>query len=208
MSETEEGKVDSETKSTLATSQKLIIMTTINLSLNCPPPFIYSEETRNSAGSRWPRWIKDFELYMTGVNLVEAKQQKAVLLHVAGEAVRDIYYADESTADGYDEVKEKLNKHFNPMKHIDFHIFQFGEIKQYEDESMSDFVVRLRKAAVLCEFKTATDSEIKRQIIRGCKSKALKENILMKASITLTEIMEQALTSETVRQGKHNTRWW
>ena len=76
--------------------------TTVNISLNCPAQFDYSDESRHTAGSRWPRWIKVFEFYMAGVNLVEPRQQKAVLLHVAGYAVSDIYYTN----------YEKKNYHF------------------------------------------------------------------------------------------------
>jgi len=101
--------------------------------------------------------------------------------------------------DEYNDVIEKLNKHFNPMKHVDFHIYQFGEMKQGENESMADFVVKLRKAAVLCEFNASADAEIKRQIIRGCKSKNLKEKILEKTTINLKEILELAITNETIK---------
>jgi hypothetical protein len=53
------------------------------------------------------------------------------------------------------------------MRHVDFHIYQFGVMKQGENESMADFVVKMRKAAVLRELNANADAKIKRQIIRG-----------------------------------------
>ena len=169
-----------------------------SISLNSPQPFEYSDESKHTAGTRWAKWIRDFDLYLKATDLECPEQRMAVLLHVAGEAVRDIYYTKAEETDKYDEVCEKLNKHFNPMKHIDFNIYQFGQMIQGDNESMDDFVVRLRKAAALCEFANV-DSEIKRQIIRACKSKRLTERILEKPTITLAEIMELSRTTEAVQ---------
>ncbi len=69
-----------------------------------------------------------------------------MLLHIAGEAVRDIYYAQAKATDAYKDVRAILEGHFNPMKNIDYKIFMFGQLKQNEHESIDDFVVRLRKS--------------------------------------------------------------
>jgi hypothetical protein len=71
---------------TTTTSKKTI-------SLENPRPFDYNDETRGSAGLRWPKWIRDFELFLIGTNIDDDGQKIAVLLHIVGEAVRDIYYA-------------------------------------------------------------------------------------------------------------------
>ena len=47
------------------------------------------------------------------------------------------------------------------MKNLDFEIFNFGQIKQRDLESVDDFVIRLRASAVKCEFADK-DAEIKK----------------------------------------------
>ena len=146
-----------------------------NISLTCPGPFSYDDETRMTAGIRWATWIKELELYMEASNIDHKPQMKAILLHVVGRAARDIYYAKANAGDDYDTVKRCLTSHFDPLINVEFEIFKFGEMRQRETESLDDFVVRLRAAAQLCRF-TDIDNEIKKQVVRSCSSTKLRQS--------------------------------
>ena len=112
-------------------------------------------------------------MFLVASGVKDGAQKKAVLLFVAGSEVRRIYSTlDPKDADDYDEVIKKLKAHFTPLKNLDYETFAFSQMSQRDGESLDEFVVRLRVAAVRCEF-TATDSEIKRQIIIGCISTKL-----------------------------------
>ena len=76
----------------------------VTISLNCPAAFGYDDESRATAGSRWPVWIRDFELFADGSGITDMKQRKAILLHVVGRAAREIYYTLKKDTDDYDAV--------------------------------------------------------------------------------------------------------
>jgi hypothetical protein len=52
------------------------------VNLESPRPFSYDDESKGSAGVRWPRGLKDFELFLVGSNIDDKDQKKAILLHV------------------------------------------------------------------------------------------------------------------------------
>ena len=169
----------------------------VTISLNCPAAFSYDDESRSTAGSRWPVWIRVFELFADGSGITDAQQKKAILLHVVGRAAREIYFTLKKDTDDYNAVVKVFKDYFAPLKNVDYEIFNFGLMRQRESESVDDFIVRLRVAADKCEFKDV-DGEIKKMVIAGCKSIRLKELILGQAGITLTDIQTKARAIEAV----------
>ena len=156
---------------------------------------MYDDESRHTAGTRWPQWLRDFELFLVGSGVVDEGQKKAILLYVVGSAAREVYYTLKKDDDDYKAVKKVFGDYFMPLKNLDYEIFSFGQLRQRETESMDDFIVRLRVAAGKCEFANA-DQEIKKQIIAGCKSVKLKEHILAQQGMALADIQTKARMSE------------
>ena len=160
----------------------------VTVSLQSPREFLYDDESKATAGTRWSKWIRDFETFIVGSGIENDGQIKAILLHVVGDRAADIYATlGKPATDSYGDVKAVFETHFKPMKNLAYEVFMFGEMRQKEQESLDDFVVRLRAQAVLCEFSVGEiDKEIIRMVIRGCKSVPFKEKILReKATVTL-----------------------
>jgi len=53
-------------------------------------PFI-SDNDPTSVSRRWKRWSDRFDNLMTAMNITDKARKKALLLHLAGEAVYDIF---------------------------------------------------------------------------------------------------------------------
>ena len=53
------------------------------------PPFNFNEDP-TTAGTRWTKWVKRFELLMTGMGINDNERKKALLLHYIGEETYDI----------------------------------------------------------------------------------------------------------------------
>ena len=162
-----------------------------------PTEFQYDDESRGTAATRWTVWIRDFEVFMIAAGINKGAQKKATLLHVVGKAARDIYYSKAEDDDTYNDVKDTLVDHFTPLRNVDFEIYKFSQLKQREQKTFDDFMVRLRETAARCDF-TDTPAQLKRQIITGCKSLKLKEHILNTAAITIDQITQRARTEEVV----------
>ena len=169
----------------------------VSMTLLGPGEFPYNDELRGTAGTRWPVWVRDFELYLEGSGVKDAGQKKSLLLYTMGTAAREIYFTIKGGSDDYAAVKKAMSTYFAPLKNLDYEIFVFSQMRQRESESLDDFVIRLRVAAARCEFATgAVDGEIKRQVICGCQSARLKEKILSKPGAALDDILTLARLGE------------
>ena len=71
---------------------------------------------------RWTIWHSEFELFCAASGIKEAKQQRALLLHLAGTGIREIFRSMPDEKKGEDKEYEKamdaLTEHFQPKKNI------------------------------------------------------------------------------------------
>ena len=163
-----------------------------------PREFAYDDESRATAGVRWPRWARDFETYLLAIGAQEDSQRKAILLHTIGDAAREVYYAiaQDPDKDGYQATKMALSNHFEPLKNTALEVHRFERLVQGPDETISDYVVRLRAAAARCGFEDPKN-EIKRRLISGCRSSELMR-ALIKGDLELEKILEDARADEAI----------
>ena len=91
-----------------------------------------------------------------------------LLLHTAGEEVQDICATLADTGATYDEAVSALNAHFQPQINNTFQRHVFRRECQKADETVSQFVIRLRKLAQHCKFGAHTDAFIRDQVVDRC----------------------------------------
>ena len=60
----------------------------IALNLAAPTAFRLDDENRSTAGTRWPEWCSELEMFLVASGVKDGAQKKAVLLFVAGSEVR------------------------------------------------------------------------------------------------------------------------
>ena len=156
-------------------------------------PFDCSETAGISA--RWERWLRAFELFATGKAVKNIDQKKALLLHTAGLNVQDIYLTltEEEGSDSYQKAKATLNKYFKPQANVPYERLCFRETSQLANETVEQFVTRLRQKAQTCEFGDAAtvDEQIRDQVISKCLSHELRRKLLQKGrNLTLPQLSE------------------
>lgn len=156
---------------------------------------------QGSVFPRWERWLRAVELYFTGKNVTAPKQKKALLLHFGGFELQDVFYAipgaDTVAAeeDAYDKTRTALNDYFKPKTNKTYERHIFRGLAQRDEETMNQFVTRLRQQAKNCEF-VSIDEEIKDQIVEKCRSVKVKKRILEQGDMTLNQVIEMAQAHE------------
>ena len=145
------------------------------LNVNPIAPFHCGEAA--GIGERWTRWLRSFELYLTGKGITVAERKRALLLHCAGLEVQDIFFTLEEEAAGenetvYDQAKKTLEKYFNPQSNVPYERLLFRNMAQNESETIEQYITRLRQKAVTCNFDKV-DEEIRDQVINKCISHTL-----------------------------------
>ena len=159
-----------------------------------------TEGDQNSLGLRWTRWLRSFELYAEGKGVKDAGQKRALLLHAAGVNVQDIYYTFAEKAPGehetvYSVAKKQLDEHFKTKVNVPYERSLFRSMGQNSDETVEQYIVRLRQRGSLCEFADLNEM-IRDQIIEKCNSKVLRRKLLEKQDLTLDKLRQIAQAFE------------
>ena len=94
------------------------------------PPF--DVHLDSNAGPRWTKWLTRFERLIVGMNITDATQKRALLLHYAGPDVDDIFETLPDTGEDKDYKKavEYLNTYFVPKVNMVYEEYQFRQAKQ------------------------------------------------------------------------------
>jgi hypothetical protein len=156
------------------------------LDLPAVPPFSVSDH--RTLAQRWEKWTKSLDYYLRASGVTDQKQKRAVLLHLAGPDVQEIFETLPNTGDDYKTALEKLNEYFQPKRNIPFERHVFRQASQQPDESMDVFVTRLRTLSKTCVFGEQTDEAIRDQAIDKCVSKELRRRLLREPDIDLSKL--------------------
>ena len=73
----------------------------------------------------WEQYLKRFDYYVKAANVMKDKQKRALLLHISGSKVQDIFETFEDQGMTYDDAVIKLSAYFGPKKNISYerHVF-------------------------------------------------------------------------------------
>ena len=123
-------------------------------------PFDASSDP-TSICQKWKRWLRGFQLYADGKGLILTEgeddnkiQRRALLLHSAGPEVQDIFEVlpDTGGPKDYEKAEKALNDYFMTQVNIPFERHQFREMRQGKDETIDQYIVRLKRKAESCEY--------------------------------------------------------
>ena len=162
-------------------------------------------------GTRWKRWLSAFELYADGKGLImneetpqnDKQRRRALLLHLAGPDVQDIFLtlSDTGAAWDYNKAVKALNDQFVPQVNISAARHAFRQMSQNEGETMLQFVTRLRIAARDCKYgdDDAVDAQIRDEVIYKCQSDTIRRKLLDEGGdLRLKRVLEVAAHEEEI----------
>ena len=136
--------------------------------------------------------------------LAASKKRKAVLVNLLSAEVYSILtslclpakVADKKLS----EICDLLRKYFQPALSQVSATFNFHQLKQKENESTADFIIRLKRLAVRCEFADHLDRALRDQFIAGLSSSSTRNFLLTKedtSAQSFNDIVKLALTQES-----------
>ena len=118
---------------------------------NLPAIEQFSIDETTNLDWKWEYWLEDFEIYIAATGVTDVKQKKALLLHLVGKDVKDIYKTlkpkEGENEDTYKTVCENLNGHYKPKNNITYERYIFKEEKRNQDENTAAYITWLRQLA-------------------------------------------------------------
>ena len=99
----------------------------------------------------------------------------------------------------YPATLKVLDDYFIPKANVPFERHLFRQITQSSEETVGQFVCRLRQRAASCDFGEREDEYIRDQLIDKCYSAKLRRKFLEKdGSVTLNDLLKTARAQEAV----------
>jgi hypothetical protein len=165
-----------------------------------------------SVGPRWKRWRKAFQYYVEGKGINNHARMRALLLHTAGMDVQDIFetldeiefvQVEDEEDNVYKQSMRKLDSYFTPKLNVPYERHVFRACRQESDETVDQYVTRLKKQALNCEFgdDNGKADAIRDQVIDTCRSSHLRRKLLQRGhELTLPIVLDTARAMEAVDQ--------
>ena len=111
------------------------------------------------------RWLTAFELFADNAN--KRQRRRALMLHLAGPAVQDIFLNLPNTGDvkDYRKAVDALNAYFAPKVDTTYARHCFRQLIQAPGETIRQFATRLRRASKDCDYGEDTENQIRDEIL-------------------------------------------
>ena len=142
-------------------------------------------------GQRWLKWKRGFGFYMRASGIQNDERKKGLLLHWMGmESQEVVETLNLPAATTYDGVIRELDEYFSVQKNVSYERTVFHNAKQKDNESLEQYVTRLRKLAQFCQYEESLDEQLRDQVVATCKSKRLRKKLLVERDLTLRRVRE------------------
>ena len=174
-------------------SQTLHLATRMAVTLSglpCISPFDCIGEPATLA-QRWDKWKAEFELYVAASGVDDKVQKRALLLHLAGPGVREIFktYPVEVQGDAkeFDKAMTCLSNHFKVKKNVPLARQKLLASKPNPGETINNFVTRLKSLAEHCDYGEEEDNQVRDIVISHVTNKELKRNSTAKKTLAFPD---------------------
>lgn len=162
-------------------------------------------------GTRWKRWLTSFELFADGKGLIlgentpvaTQQRRRALLLHLAGPDVQDIFSTLQGTGGptDYKEAVDALNEYFVPQVNTALARHEFQKLHQKPGETVQQFATRLRQVVKDCGYGGDSDNQIRDAILSRGTSEYVRRKLLeVGRGLTLASALETAAQCETIEE--------
>ncbi|XP_035658200.1 uncharacterized protein K02A2.6-like [Branchiostoma floridae] len=100
------------------------------------------------------------------------------------------------------KILEKFEKHLEPKTNHRIFRYEFQSMRQGPEESISDYMSRLKNVADKCNFKDKTekDGRLLDQMIWGCAYKKVQKTLIGKHELTLAAAVKEAVQHESTEK--------
>ena len=132
---------------------------------------------------------------MAASGISNPTQKRALVLHLAGPKVRDIFNnsipADaRGEAKDYQKAMDCPSEHFKPRKNAPMARQAFIATNLATGETINNFITCLQKLAEHCEYESERDNQVRDRAIFFIQDKNLKSKLHREGTLTLQKLME------------------
>ncbi|XP_075744148.1 uncharacterized protein LOC142802950 [Rhipicephalus microplus] len=134
-------------------------------------------------------YVERFELYTTVNEIAEAKKLHLFLSVIWEETdvtLPSLLLPKTPSTSSYPEVLSALKKHYSPRWLVVSERYHFNQRKQASQETVTEFVVQLKKLASICDFGAFLEQALRDHLRAGLHSKARRYRLQAMSDSELT----------------------
>eukprot|EP00731_Ephydatia_muelleri_P025536 Em0017g619a len=114
--------------------------------------------------------------------------------------LRSLVAPDQPKDKSFAELKTLLKAHYDPKPLVIAERFRFYRRDQTAEESISEFLVELRRLAAHCEFGQFLDEALRDRLVCGLRNDAIQKRLLSEADVTLAKAVQIASSMESAEK--------
>lgn len=155
----------------------------------------------DSAHEDWLSYTERLEQFFTANDIDDATKQRATLLSVCGastyQLIRNLLAPAKPSSKSFKELVELVQKHLQPPPSVIVQRFTFHSRSRRQEESISEFVVELRKVAEHCEFGESLNDMLRDRLVCGINDQRLQRRLLSESKLSFSQALEIAQAAES-----------
>ncbi|XP_031570808.1 uncharacterized protein K02A2.6-like [Actinia tenebrosa] len=132
---------------------------------------------------------------------------RAILLSVIGPAtyilLRNLVSPSKPTEKSYIELVSALRNHYQPTISITVQRYKFHTRARKTNESVPDYVSKLKKLAEKCDFKDTLNDMLKDRLVAGINDEKIQKRLLIETDLTFEKAYNISVTEELANQDAH-----
>ncbi|KAK7114087.1 hypothetical protein V1264_000209 [Littorina saxatilis] len=163
-------------------------------------------EVGSNLSHNWKKFRRQWENYAIASRLSKEENafQCAVFLATIGEDAMDIFDGLHFEEEGHRQDLAVVLKKFEDFcvgeAHEAYESYKFHSRKQEQGETIEAYIACLRQLAKSCNFEAQTDRMIRDQIVVGVREDKLREKLLERKKLSLSDCLEIGRAHETSQQ--------
>ena len=146
---------------------------------------------------------------MSGLSTKDEVLQISSLVYCMGDQAEDILSSFKLTNEEtkkYSKVLEKFKEHFGVRKNVIYERAKFNKRKQFEDESVNNFITALYVLVENCDYGSLKEEMIRDRIVVGIKDENLSEELQLTPDLTLKTATDKVKERELVTKQQVDLR--
>lgn len=160
------------------------------------------KECQGSNPTDFEIWKELFDLYCE-LNNIKGNEKKALLLTHLGIAtyqnIRALTTPKKPNDLSYDELVKVIQNHLNPKPLVAAERSRFRGRLQTENETVSEYIVALKKLTAYCVFGDGLEEAWRDQIVHGIRDQTLKKKLFDEPDLTYQSVVKIVNAWEATR---------
>ncbi|XP_050549177.1 uncharacterized protein LOC126910566 [Daktulosphaira vitifoliae] len=131
-------------------------------------------------------WVERLELFMQ-VNKIKENKESILLTLIGSEGYKILKSLCTPTLPkdvSYDKLVSNMINYLQPKVSVVAERSKFRNSLQSSNESITEFVTKLQKLSMLCDFGNNLEESLRDQIVHGVKDRTLKKRLCEEADLT------------------------